>query len=127
MVGWFFRLASNLQFSYLSCFFSTWDSRECTIACSQLSFHFFSGSDRIFSCGMSPAQMLSDTGLHSVQQELKVFFLPLPCLNVFNVLSLAFLLEALWFLGLLLIYPLHHYQTALYTVFFGPLLQLSRI
>lgn len=51
---------------------------------------------------MSPAQMLSNTGLHSVQQELKVFFLPLPYLSVFNVLSLAFLLEALWFLGLLL-------------------------
>lgn len=44
---------------------------------------------------MSPAQMLSNTGLHSVQQELKVFFLPLSCLSVFNVLSLAFLLEAL--------------------------------
>lgn len=41
LVGWlFFRLASNLKSSYLSGFFSTWDSRECTIACSQLSFHF---------------------------------------------------------------------------------------
>lgn len=41
LVGWlFFRLASDLQSSYLSCFFSTWDSRECTVACSQLSFYF---------------------------------------------------------------------------------------
>lgn len=61
---------------------------------------------------MSSAQMLSDTGLHSVQQELKVFFLPLPYLSVFNVLSLAFLLEALWFLGLLLHLSSSPLQTA---------------